>query len=86
MQLNVQCKRCANLHNDWCDKKHDSPDPEMVRDCLYYSTASNADRIRAMTDEELATTIFTGVACIEKQFKTESELLEWLKQEATNEG
>lgn len=54
MPLNVQCKRCANLRNDWCDKKHDSPDPDLIRDCQYYRTKIRADQIRAMTDEELA--------------------------------
>ena len=44
-------------------------------------TPTNADRIRAMSDEELATTIFYG-ACAERSFTTESELLDWLKQEA----
>ena len=43
---------------------------------------TNADRIRSMTDEELATIIFTGCVCTERFFKTESELLDWLKQEA----
>ena len=33
---NVQCKRCVNLHNEWCDKKIDSPDTELIRDCQYY--------------------------------------------------
>lgn len=42
---------------------------------------TNADRIRAMTDEELATIIFTGCVCTERFFKTESELLDWLKHE-----
>lgn len=54
MPLNVQCKRCADLRNDWCDKKHDSPDPDLIRDCQYYRTKIRADQIRAMTDEELA--------------------------------
>lgn len=54
MPINVQCKRCAHLINDWCKEKLDSPDPDMVRNCLYYKEATNADRIRAMADEDLA--------------------------------
>ena len=42
---------------------------------------TNADRIRQMTDEELATIIFCGNPCVEQSFNTESELLDWLKQE-----
>lgn len=51
---NVQCKRCVNLRNEWCDKKIDSPDIELIRDCQYYRAKTNADSIRAMTDEALA--------------------------------
>lgn len=46
---NIKCKNCANLKNDWCDKKNDSPDPELVRDCGYYLQMTNADHIRSTT-------------------------------------
>ena len=46
---NIKCKNCANLKNDWCDKKNDSPDPELLRDCGYYLQMSNADHMRSMT-------------------------------------
>ena len=54
MPKNVMCKNCNNLKHDWCDKKIDSPDPNMVRDCQYFWQKTHADRIRAMSDEELA--------------------------------
>ena len=54
MPKNVMCKKCNNLINGWCEKKIDSPDPNMVRDCQYFWEKTNADRIRAMSDEELA--------------------------------
>ena len=54
MPKNVMCKKCNNLINGWCEKKIDSPDPNMVRDCQYFWEKTNADRIRAMNDEELA--------------------------------
>ena len=53
MPKNVMCKKCNNLINGWCEKKIDSPDPNMVRDCQYFWEKTNADRIRAMSDEEL---------------------------------
>ena len=53
MPKNVICKKCNNLINGWCEKKIDSPDPNMVRDCQYFWEKTNADRIRAMNDEEL---------------------------------
>ena len=66
MPKNVMCKKCNNLINGWCEKKIDSPDPNMVRDCQYFWEKTNADRIRAMSDEELAKLIaenaYTG-AC-----------------------
>ena len=58
MPKNVMCKKCNNLINGWCEKKIDSPDPNMVRDCQYFWEKTNADRIRAMTDEELADFFF----------------------------
>ena len=54
MPKNVVCKKCNNLVNDWCEKVIDSPDQDMQRDCQYFCEKTNADRIRAMNDEELA--------------------------------
>ena len=53
MDKNVVCKKCNNLVNDWCEKVIDSPDPDMQRDCQHFCEKTNADRIRAMSDEEL---------------------------------
>ena len=73
MPKNVMCKKCNNLINGWCEKKIDSPDPNMVRDCQYFLEKTNADRIRAMTDEELAH--FLAWHWNKKDYG-----LEWLKQ------
>lgn len=54
MSKNVVCKKCNNLVNDWCEKVIDSPDTDMQRDCQHFREKTNADRIRSMTDEELA--------------------------------
>lgn len=53
MPKNVMCKNCNNYRNDWCEMVLDSPDPDIVRDCRHFWLKTNADRIRAMTDEEL---------------------------------
>ena len=66
MPKNVVCKKCNNLVNDWCEKVIDSPDPDMQRDCKHFSEKTNADRIRNMTDEELALWI-CGVYDIEEE-------------------
>ena len=54
MTKNVVCKKCNNLVNDWCEKVIDSPDQDMQRDCQYFCEKTNAQKIRSMSDEELA--------------------------------
>ena len=83
MPKNVVCKKCNNLVNDWCEKVIDSPDPDMQRDCQYFSEKTNADRIRAMSDEELARWMEYegGGACAEM-----CGWLNWLQQPAEDIG
>ena len=60
----AKCKNCKYLdtvQNDlrsepfkWCVCTDDSPVLDMERDCENYAPMTNADRIRSMTDEELA--------------------------------
>lgn len=38
----------------WCDEINDSPDLDIERECRCFEPATNADRIRSMSDEELA--------------------------------
>ena len=54
---NIKCRNCFFYRNEWCEKIVDSPDPEEARDCNYFREMTNADRIRAMSDEELANMI-----------------------------
>lgn len=59
-----KCKNCTNLYNlsdendvivgKWCPKINNSPDVETERECVHYNRMTNADRIRSMSDEELA--------------------------------
>ena len=95
MPKNVMCKKCNNLINGWCEKKIDSPDPNMVRDCQHFWEKTNADRIRAMSDEELAKLIaenaYTG-ACNDFGIPHQGQcchncercdaIIKWLKQPA----
>ena len=75
---NIKCRNCFFYRNEWCEKIVDSPDPEEARDCNYFRDMTNADRIRAMTDEELAKLLCcTGWRMIEQK-----ECLEWLQQPA----
>lgn len=59
----AKCKNCKKLNHilnsgvsvgRWCVEKSDSPDIERERICDKYVPKTNADRIRNMTDEELA--------------------------------
>lgn len=58
----VKCNNCKNLETkdngfdaySWCKKINDCPHEDIERDCEHYSPMTNADRIRSMTDEELA--------------------------------
>lgn len=70
----AKCKNCKHLHTmydrrdesfKWCAYINDNPHEDIERDCEHYSPMTNADRIRSMTDEELAMAImcpaeFTG--------------------------
>ena len=98
MPKNVVCKKCNNLVNDWCEKVIDSPDPDIQRDCPHFREKTNADRIRAMSDEGLAV-FLDGFSsrCLDcaKDAKNQScpiykeghycrpqEIMEWLQQPA----
>ena len=60
----MKCKNCINLFDvvdeddnpdgKWCPQICDSPDVEIDRQCDKFKPITNADRIRSMTDEELA--------------------------------
>ena len=92
----MKCKNCVrhvHLNDDgertvgtpnWCFYLSDSPDEELERDCIAFKSLTNADRIRAMPDEELA----NKMSGIESFALTcgggwpPEKWLDWLKQEA----
>lgn len=82
MPKNVVCKKCNNLANDWCEKVIDSPDQDMQRDCRHFCEKTNAQKIRAMSDEELKEFICSNSQCKFCKFERwgRCELLEWLQQ------
>ena len=87
MPKNVVCKKCNNLVNDRCEKVIDSPDPDVQRDCQHFREKTNADRIRAMSDEELAE--FLGDwAQLHRAWMCDSqgECLAWLQETAKDGG
>jgi hypothetical protein len=75
----MKCKNCNNLHyltdlkdeviGKWCPNINDCPDIEIERECEYCDTMTNADRIRNMSDEELAELLYkTVIRCGENLF------------------
>ena len=74
-----KCKNCVNLRNNWCEKVSDSPYENMERECVHFRHMTNADRIRAMSDEELARWLEYegGGACAEM-----CGWMNWLQQPA----
>ncbi len=82
-----KCKNCNNLYNlsdkndvivgKWCPKINDSPHLDMERNCEHYKAMTNADRIRSMTDEELAEIFAQYNISLDKD-----GWLEWLRAES----
>lgn len=101
----MKCKNCKNLNRKiewspvtyqypWCYEINDSPDIERERECSKYCGKTNGDKIRRMTDEELAEWILEkddNWENICKQCKTDTyceddidckiAILNWLQKE-----
>ena len=96
----MKCKNCKNLIDHWCEKVIDSPDEEMDRECKHYEVMSNADRIKNMSVEEMATFLLDVTdCCVTKDCdicilgkdniaycNTKLTMTEWLESEAKDNG
>ena len=77
---------CATCENEYCTG-HGLPTTEKVCDG-YMHTTTNADRIRSLSDEELAEQLYLlrldalRLEGFEGFIETKDEVLEWLKEEA----
>lgn len=89
MAENVKCRNCNRLKNHWCRAVIDSPDEDMIRDCRHFQQKTNADRIRSMSDEELAKILDPVRICATRTMNECMEtygrncdacILDWLKQ------
>ena len=92
----MKCRNCKNntllddgVQFSWCEVKKDNLDIDEDRECGAFSQASNADRIRAMSDEELADLLWETVDGAYYQIEnfmsqpSKRWWLEWLRMEAT---
>lgn len=77
-----KCKNCVNLRNNWCEKVSDSPYENMERECVHFRHMTNADRIRAMSDEELAVLIAREIVHVPHSgfYVAKSAWLRWLHE------
>lgn len=91
----AKCDNCKELEVkniwgkvpfEWCEKKNDNPDKNIERDCPYFKPKTNADRIRNMTDEELAEwlngfseCLIPNGDCLDKY--CDNCVMKWLKSE-----
>ena len=88
------CSKCN--HRAYCAMSDEANnDNATIKGCYLYSerkTKTNADRIRTMTDEELAEWIAYRQGCYERQGKRCSKYgtcrdcwFDWLKEEASDD-
>ena len=65
----MKCKACKHYtrYGEMCEETLDIIEPGEV-DCWGYKQATNADRIRAMSDEELAELLITADFCEECEY------------------
>ena len=88
----VKCNNCKNLESkdngfdaySWCEKINDCPHEDIERDCEHYSPMTNADRIRSMTDDELADFLVTveTYGYHDQSISGTYEMNEWLRAES----
>lgn len=87
----VKCNNCKNLETkdngfdaySWCEKINDCPHEDIERDCEHYAPMTNADRIRSMTDEELAMVLLCVLRNLLKSDKVCKDCtLAWLQKES----
>lgn len=88
----VKCNNCKNLETkdngfdaySWCEKINDCPHEDIERDCEHYVPMTNADRIRSMTDDELADFLVTveTYGYHDQSISGTYEMNEWLRAES----
>lgn len=75
----MKCRNCVEYIDEWCDKVKDSTYPDIERECKHFKQATNADRIRAMTDDELTELLYAWH--LSTFHKKKEWIHNWLKKE-----
>lgn len=93
MSETVRCINCKHITRDgWCERIADSPHEDLDRRCAFFQAVTKADRIRRMTDDELAA-FLCGISSHLEEGRCElciaapycraghTGFLDWLKEE-----
>lgn len=72
----MNCKMCKNKG---CVLE--GRERELDHDCICYEGKTNADKIRSMTDEELAEMLCSGICKYCHSYNKDCDILEWLRKE-----
>lgn len=84
--LTVDIDTCLGVEVpfDWCPKINDNPYRDKERVCEYYEPKTNIDRIRSMSDEELAKFLNSCGACSQisycRDFDCDECIKLWLQE------
>lgn len=55
-----KCKNCSLHNTHYCLSCMDDLDPDVVRDCKFFQSATRIEKIRAMPADELAALLYKG--------------------------
>lgn len=89
-KIEVRCRKCSNYRDEWCDKIHDSPHPDIDRDCQHFRVKTNFDKIRDLSEKEFADWFMRHLSTAEwckveelgtccDDFPCEECMIKWLK-------
>lgn len=80
--INILSDMLSNVDSHTCNCQHNSNSRENEPCCRCDSRKSNADRIRNMSDEELAKFLITFKNTFGEEYEGEASCMDWLQSEA----
>lgn len=80
--INILSDMLSNVDNHTCNCKHNSNSRDNEPCCRCDNRMTNADRIRNMSDEELAEFLITFKNTFGEEYEGEASCMEWLQAEA----
>lgn len=83
--INILSDMLSNVDSHTCNCQHNSNSRENEPCCRCDSRKSNADRIRNMSDEELAKFLITFKNTFGEEYEGEASCMDWLQSEAEQE-